>query len=140
MSDVPKVHTIYTCQRCAQLPVEGRLETVKRKGLSHNCLASRHRVKNCNSTINDRHCNSRHHSLLHKSSAAGATSPSPLASLAPPALTSSTGFEQIVSSRFSMNTAAFRGYSCHCFNLCCKRLSKSCCSRLAGSRVFVLRL
>ena len=93
-----EAHTINTFQRFARLPVEGRLETIKRNKLCHNCLAPRH-AKDCNSTINCRHCQLAA-SLLHNPSAA---SPSPLASTPPPASTSSIGCEQFVASHFSMN-------------------------------------
>ena len=93
-----EAHTIYACPQFAQKPVEGRLAAVKQKRLCNNCLSPGHLFKNCNSQINCRRCNLRHHSLLHKE-----PSPAGFRAVAQSSAPPSPGTEQNVSSHFSMS-------------------------------------
>ncbi|XP_058828105.1 uncharacterized protein LOC131687998 [Topomyia yanbarensis] len=60
-------HSIYQCSAFYQMPVAQRCELVSTRRLCWNCLSPGHISRRCNSKFSCRHCNERHHSLLHTS-------------------------------------------------------------------------
>ncbi|XP_039442932.1 uncharacterized protein LOC120423264 [Culex pipiens pallens] len=74
-------HPLYKCHKFGQLSVPERQRIVSNKHLCYNCLGA-HQVRNCSSKRSCRHCQQRHHSLLHAGHAdnsprtnSGATAP-----------------------------------------------------------------
>ncbi|XP_071574017.1 uncharacterized protein [Temnothorax nylanderi] len=62
-------HALYHCEAFLKLPVEKRIQIVKRAQLCMNCLRSTaHRSRDCNSST-CRQCQKKHNTLLHLSSA-----------------------------------------------------------------------
>ena len=57
-------HALYHCSRFKELDVEGRRETAKRARVCFNCLSGGHQIQAC-SRGRCKHCNSKHHTLLH---------------------------------------------------------------------------
>ncbi|XP_075144763.1 uncharacterized protein LOC142219880 [Haematobia irritans] len=58
-------HALNTCPRFREKNPSQRYETVERRGYCRNCLARSHLAPDCPSLTGCRHCNRRHHSLLH---------------------------------------------------------------------------
>ncbi|XP_065091625.1 uncharacterized protein LOC135712602 [Ochlerotatus camptorhynchus] len=76
-------HYISRCQKFLGLSVAQRQQLAMKKRLCHNCLKGEHIAKNCSSDFNCKHCNRRHHSLLHAGTSdgtQGATSDAPVPS------------------------------------------------------------
>ncbi|XP_065093419.1 uncharacterized protein LOC135714077 [Ochlerotatus camptorhynchus] len=76
-------HYISRCQKFLGLSVAQRQQLSMKKRLCHNCLKGEHIAKNCSSDFNCKHCNRRHHSLLHAGTGdgtQGATSDAPVPS------------------------------------------------------------
>ncbi|XP_059219471.1 uncharacterized protein LOC131997352 [Stomoxys calcitrans] len=61
-------HALSSCARFRGLTPFHRYETVERRGYCRNCLARSHLAPDCPSITGCRHCNYRHHSLLHGAS------------------------------------------------------------------------
>ncbi|XP_043461973.1 uncharacterized protein LOC122498348 [Leptopilina heterotoma] len=60
-----KDHRVYTCSAFQDLSVENRRDKVKELNLCFNCLGIKHAARDCRSTRLCKHCNHKHHSLLH---------------------------------------------------------------------------
>ncbi|XP_055633833.1 uncharacterized protein LOC129774162 [Toxorhynchites rutilus septentrionalis] len=58
-------HPLLKCQKFHRLTVIERLKVVNTKRLCNNCLRADHIARDCSSNYNCKHCNRRHHSLLH---------------------------------------------------------------------------
>ena len=58
-------HYIGKCPHFLSLDVSRRNSEAKKNSLCFNCLSTSHAAKNCTSKIFCRHCNGKHHSLLH---------------------------------------------------------------------------
>ncbi|XP_062551491.1 uncharacterized protein LOC134216656 isoform X2 [Armigeres subalbatus] len=58
-------HMLAQCFKFQRLPLPERQQIVDTKRLCFNCLKSDHSWRNCRSEVNCRHCNRRHHTLLH---------------------------------------------------------------------------
>ncbi|XP_055622077.1 uncharacterized protein LOC129765689 [Toxorhynchites rutilus septentrionalis] len=61
-------HPLIKCQRFNKLSLSERQQLVNLKRLCLNCLKDDHMARNCPSNFNCRHCNRRHHTLLHVTS------------------------------------------------------------------------
>ncbi|XP_059223692.1 uncharacterized protein LOC131997178 [Stomoxys calcitrans] len=72
-------HNPFHCRKFIEMNELERFRTVKNLKLCLNCLGANHIAANCPSTNRCQHCNTSHHTLLHKSN-----NPSPTAK--PPAL------------------------------------------------------
>ncbi|XP_053691504.1 uncharacterized protein LOC128740017 [Sabethes cyaneus] len=60
-------HPLMKCAKFSRYSPTERQQFVSAKRLCHNCLKSDHIVRNCPSNYNCKHCNMRHHSMLHSS-------------------------------------------------------------------------
>ncbi|XP_065092160.1 uncharacterized protein LOC135713002 [Ochlerotatus camptorhynchus] len=58
-------HPLMKCAKFNQLSQSERQQLVSNKRLCHNCLKGDHIARNCPSNYNCRHCNKRHHTMLH---------------------------------------------------------------------------
>ncbi|XP_065075451.1 uncharacterized protein LOC135699156 [Ochlerotatus camptorhynchus] len=58
-------HPLMKCEKFNQLSQSERQQLVSNKRLCHNCLKGGHIARNCPSNYNCRHCNKRHHTMLH---------------------------------------------------------------------------
>ncbi|XP_070074050.1 uncharacterized protein [Drosophila takahashii] len=58
-------HQLYRCSQFQNLNIEHRRSFVKGKSLCFNCLRPGHRSSQCKSKHSCKHCNGRHHSLVH---------------------------------------------------------------------------
>ncbi|XP_062699619.1 uncharacterized protein LOC134284635 [Aedes albopictus] len=58
-------HTLLRCAKFNRFSNSERQQLVLSKRLCHNCLRSDHMVRNCPSNYRCKHCNKRHHSMLH---------------------------------------------------------------------------
>ncbi len=61
-----EAHWLGRCSVFAALSTEERNRLVREKRLCLNCLSPAHAVRSCTNRHSCRHCNLRHHSLLHK--------------------------------------------------------------------------
>lgn len=68
-----KSHKIYVCPEFKGKSVTDRYASVQLKGLCSNCLSKGHKKQSCSSTVKCRECNQKHHTLLHRESAATPT-------------------------------------------------------------------
>lgn len=57
-------HFAFQCSQLTSVPAEERIKFITEKGLCINCLFP-HAVEKCISKFSCRHCNMRHHSILH---------------------------------------------------------------------------
>ncbi|XP_062538281.1 uncharacterized protein LOC134206570 [Armigeres subalbatus] len=64
------MHSAFKCQRFIKMKIPERYEKVKRHGLCLNCLSSSHMVRACTAGV-CRHCQKKHHSLLHSGGSNG---------------------------------------------------------------------
>ncbi|XP_062539284.1 uncharacterized protein LOC134207594 [Armigeres subalbatus] len=60
-------HPLLRCQKFYRSSVSERLNVVNAYRLCINCLCANHIARDCSSNFNCKHCNRRHHSLLHTS-------------------------------------------------------------------------
>ena len=58
-------HYIGKCPQFLSHDVSRRNSEAKKNSLCFNCLSTSHAAKNCTSKVLCRHCNGKHHSLLH---------------------------------------------------------------------------
>ncbi|XP_062541360.1 uncharacterized protein LOC134209392 [Armigeres subalbatus] len=58
-------HPLMKCAKFNRLSHSERQQLVSSKRLCHNCLKGDHIARNCPSNFNCKHCNKRHHSMLH---------------------------------------------------------------------------
>ena len=58
-------HYIRQCSEFLQMPVQARIDLIKRNNMCINCLALNHVIANCSSRYSCSQCNKRHHSLLN---------------------------------------------------------------------------
>jgi len=58
-------HALRSCFKFKAYPAEQRRDQVRKKKACFNCLGQGHTVSNCPSTNRCRHCQEKHHSLLH---------------------------------------------------------------------------
>ncbi|XP_062710264.1 uncharacterized protein LOC134288685 [Aedes albopictus] len=58
-------HSLMRCAKFNRFSTSERQQFVSSKRLCHNCLRSDHMVRNCSSNYRCKHCNKRHHSMLH---------------------------------------------------------------------------
>lgn len=68
-----KAHTIYNCESFLKLPINSRIEEIKKLKLCINCFKPSHMAQACTSS-NCRKCGKRHNSLLHLSKNTGVNS------------------------------------------------------------------
>ncbi|XP_062713302.1 uncharacterized protein LOC134290244 [Aedes albopictus] len=68
-------HLLARCFKFQRLPLSERLQIVNAKRLCLNCLRADHSYRNCQMEMNCRHCNRRHHTLLHSSTPDSARRP-----------------------------------------------------------------
>ncbi len=61
-----EAHWVGRCQSFTALDTEARNRLAREKRLCLNCLSPAHTVRQCNNKHSCRHCNLRHHSLLHR--------------------------------------------------------------------------
>ncbi|XP_062713379.1 uncharacterized protein LOC134290294 [Aedes albopictus] len=59
-----EMHSAFKCQRFIKMKIPERYDKVKRCGLCLNCLSPSHLVRACTAGV-CRHCQKKHHSLLH---------------------------------------------------------------------------
>lgn len=57
-------HSLYSCKAFNAMSINDRYDTVKKHNLCFNCLR-KHKFNACNSHGSCKHCNQKHHSLLH---------------------------------------------------------------------------
>lgn len=58
-------HYLFQCPRFKEWHLPARLEFVQNNQFCSNCLFRLHNDQNCRSSMTCKHCNERHHSLLH---------------------------------------------------------------------------
>ncbi|XP_055617896.1 uncharacterized protein LOC129763133 [Toxorhynchites rutilus septentrionalis] len=58
-------HPLIKCPKFYRFSATERQQLVMSKRLCHNCLRRDHIARNCSSNFNCKHCNRRHHTLLH---------------------------------------------------------------------------
>lgn len=58
-------HSLFQCKRFLDLPGPTRRDAVVQRKLCFNCLSPSHLAKDCTSQNSCRHCQQKHHSLLH---------------------------------------------------------------------------
>ncbi|XP_073816804.1 uncharacterized protein [Musca autumnalis] len=61
-----KPHLLRNCPKFLIKNINDRIHVVKVTNTCYNCLLTDHGVSECKSKFNCRHCNLRHHTLLHK--------------------------------------------------------------------------
>ncbi|XP_055623510.1 uncharacterized protein LOC129766935 [Toxorhynchites rutilus septentrionalis] len=62
-------HQLMKCSKFIRFSNSERQQLVSNKRLCHNCLKGDHIARHCPSHFNCKHCNKRHHSLLHSNAA-----------------------------------------------------------------------
>lgn len=58
-------HLLYSCPKFHEMPATDRVKLATDLNLCKNCLSPRHHVDTCQNRYTCRHCNKRHHTLLH---------------------------------------------------------------------------
>lgn len=77
-----QMHMLFRCTQFARKSLNQRIEFVKQNRLCFNCLSSKHSLPNCPSKFSCRHCQNRHHTLLHKDSASSSNEKAAVAATA----------------------------------------------------------
>lgn len=96
-----EAHPLYRCSKFLALPTEERKKVARKSGVCFNCLSPSHVVKDCGSERRC-HCDSKHHSLLHDSSA---STPDDTPSVSTPSMSLQTHTAQLVHSTVFLPTA-----------------------------------
>jgi hypothetical protein len=59
-------HSLYQCEEFLNLPINNRIDEVKRLKVCFNCLRPSHDAKSCRSNSTCKNCANKHHTLLHQ--------------------------------------------------------------------------
>ncbi len=106
-----ELHTLSKCSTFAGYDLDKRNQVVRERRLCLNCFTEGHGCKSCPSRFSCRHCNGRHHSLLHRDREAAATSskPQPTSMMVAHPVSASTPSNRKAASLYSAIVAFDRG-------------------------------